>query len=468
MLQLWQLAKESEIPGLPHDTRHHITMVYELSDKSTLEYSISLMTRYNERSPAQKLSEHKMVQEICSAPNALEAHRLFERNLDQLRDWQILFAEASDSGSIKLMDQKLGASGVATSIFRGRSLWLMDAPFVSQSGRMEFRGGSAMFVDSNAATYIRSIAYNNAPPLQALDRAKLINQVGSRLQQLNPYLYLWESLRSWNDETAVGCKETVAAIHALSFSGSKLTPEWGRRFRSDFRESAENIASGLIAEFARDLSAGRLAGLVDQLELVEAILIRTQIIELSSPKAREHKLAQLVAYMHEELATIMLRELIVCGDILIRSGRSRISKKLNSIQNHPDPMGLIRNCAWDIYIPRALDALTAATPDQAPHVDFYVAEVLSFDGDVSDIVDTTKLRAIAIHRPSKKNLPIFDSDVAEWLGNSLGAKRLDALSVYFEEDAFIDRAQRRPLVSIPSILEADRELLQQLIRKRRS
>ncbi|BEU65756.1 hypothetical protein MAFF301069_03110 [Ralstonia pseudosolanacearum] len=419
-----------------------------------------------EPTPSQQRSDQRLVQEICSAPNALEAHRRFERNAAALQEWQIIFAEESDAGSIKLLDLELGSSGIATSVFRGKSLWLMDAPFVSQSGPVGFQGGSAMFLDSNAATYIRQIAYQDGLSPEALNRANLINQLGPRLQQLNPYLYLWESLQSWNDETVARCKESVAAIHALSSSGGKLSAEWGRRFRSDFRESAENLATGLIAEFERNLKEGLFAALEDQIDLMEAILVRTQIIQLSSNKAKEHKLAQLVAYMHDDLSTMALRELIVCGDILLRSDRSRISRKLNSIQNHSDPLALIRNCAWDMNIPRVLDALTSVTPDQAPHVDFYVAEVLSFDGDVSDIINTTKLKAIAIHRPTKSNFPFFDNDVAEWLGNRLGLKRMEALSDYFRPDAFLDRARRRPSMSVRSILEADREMLMQLIRQK--
>ncbi|MEZ2308453.1 hypothetical protein AB6809_17610 [Paraburkholderia sp. RCC_158] len=426
------------------------------------------MSESPEQTPSQKLSGLLLVQEICSAPNALEAHRRFEKHAAALEEWQIIFAEESDAGSIKLLNQSLGPSGVATSIFRGKSLWLMDTPFVSQSGPIGFHGGSAMFVDSNAASYIRKIAYQDDPSPAALSRAHLINQIGPRLQQLNPYLYLWESLRSWNDDTVARCKESLAAIHALSSSGSKLSAEWGRRFRAVFRESAENFATGLIAEFEDNLKAGLFAGLSEQLDLMEAVLVRSKIIELSSNRAKEHKLGQLVAYMHEELCTVMLRELIVCGDILSRSDRSRIAKKLNSIQNHPDPLALIRNCAWDMYIPRALDALTSVTPDQAPHVDFYVAEVLSFDGDVSDIINTAKLRAIAVHRPSKKNFPFFDSDVAEWLGNRLGPKRMGALSDYFLPEAFLDRARRRPSMSVRSILEAGREELMQLIRQKKS
>ena len=108
-----------------------------------------------------------------------------------------------------------------------------------------------MFVDSNAATHIRNIAYQDAPSPAVLNWADLVNQIGARLQHLNPYLYLWESLRSWNDKTLAGCRESVAAIYALSSSGSKLSAEWGRRFRAEFREGSENFANGLIAEFER-------------------------------------------------------------------------------------------------------------------------------------------------------------------------------------------------------------------------
>jgi hypothetical protein len=169
--------------------------------------------------------------------------------------------------------------------------------------------------------------------------------------------------------------------------------------------------------------------------------------------------------MHEELATMMLRELIVCGDILSHSKQSRISKKLNSIQNNANPLALIRNCAWDMYIPRALDALTAITPDQPLSVDFYFPEILSFDGDVTDIINTTKLRAIAIHGPTKKNIPFFDSDIAEWLGNRVGSKRMDALSEYFLIDAFLDRAKRRSSKSAQEILLGNQVELMSLIQK---
>jgi hypothetical protein len=422
-------------------------------------------TLLTDSNPSTKLNDLRLVQEICSATNALQAHRLFEKYASSLQDWQIIFAEASDAGSVKLLHKTLGSSGIATSIFRGKSLWVMDAKFVVQRKPSVFQGGSAMFVDSNAATCIRAIAYDDGLSEVNIKRANLINQISDRFQHLNPYLYLWESIRSWNEETIIGCTQSVAAMHALSKSGSKLTPEWGWKYRKTLRDEAENFASTLLLAFTRDLRAGTFTPLNDQLALVEIALLRTLIIDLSTKKSKEQKLAQLVTYMHEELATIALRELIVCGDILLRSARSRIAKKLNSIQNNSDPLSLVKNCSWDMYIPRVLDALTAISPDQTTKIDFCIAEILSFDGDVTDIINTTKLRAIAVHRPSKRNFPFFDSDVAEWLGNRIGSKRMATISDFFSSDAFFDRATRRQPDSIQVVLEANRKELMRLIRE---
>ncbi len=49
-----------------------------------------------------------MVIEICSASNALEAHRFYEKHASELKDWQIFIAGESDSESIKLLDLTLG------------------------------------------------------------------------------------------------------------------------------------------------------------------------------------------------------------------------------------------------------------------------------------------------------------------------------------------------------------------------
>lgn len=412
-------------------------------------------------------AEHLTVQEVCSAPSALQAHQRFAQNLDALKDWQIIYADQQDVGSVKLLNLPLGDSGVAATVFRGKSLWIMDAPFVASgsSAKIDLRGGSALFVDSNAASYIRAMAYQPEPQDGVIKAARLMNMLGSRLQNLNFYLYLWEAQRHWSPKTRARCKESVAAIHALSASGSPLSLEWGNRYRGVFREQAENFAEGLVSEFEQDLGAGLAKGIAQQVALMEAILVRAQIIQLSSKKSPQHKLALLVAFMHEELSTMMLRELVVCGDLFSRSEGSRMAQKLNSLQNHPNPEALLKNCAWDMFIPRALDMLTTSRPEQADQLDFYLAELLTFDGDVCDIIRATQLRAIAVHRPSMRPFPFYDNDVAEWLGNGVGEKRMAELDEFFQPSAFQQRAERRSVKAVQDVLQEDLSHLLHLLKR---
>lgn len=415
---------------------------------------------------APDLEAQLAVREVASAADALDAHRQFERNLDRLEDWQVIFADLADVGSVKLLDVILGDSVRATTVFRGRSLWLMDAPFVASGGKTKvaIRGGSGIYLDSNAASHIRSVAYEAHPPVAALTAALAINQLGARIQNINPALYLYECWRRWDKETVAACRQTLAAIHALSSSGGPLTLEWGRRFQTEFREQSEFMADALIAEFENDLqNNGLTETLSHETALMEILLIQTQIIQLSSAKQLPHKLSDLINFMHEKLATIALRELVVCGDILARSKGSRIAKKLNSLQNHPSPFDRLQNCAWDMFIPRALDRLGTVERVQSG-LDFYLAEILTFDGDVGDMIHNSRLRALAVHRPTMMCFPFFDNDVAEWIGNRVGTKRLRLLEPLFQPEAFIDRAQRRDPSLVQELVRDSRDQLAHLLR----
>ncbi|MYM94530.1 hypothetical protein GTP90_11735 [Rugamonas sp. FT81W] len=237
--------------------------------------------------------------------------------------------------------------------------------------------------------------------------------------------------------------------------------EWGRRYRAELREDAEAVAGTFLTDFQRRLDDGLGDALAGEVEMVESMLVRTKIIEYSSRKSSEHKMRELVEFMHEELSTIMVRELIVCADILCRGGQSRLSKKLNSVRNGPDPFGVLRNCAWDLFLPRALDMLAGAKPVEG--MDFYLPHIITFDGDVKDIVTLTELRSIALHRPSGTVLPFFNLDPFSWISERLGEKRADELHPLFQEAAYAARSARRSRESIRARLASDREVLRAII-----
>ena len=399
---------------------------------------------------------------IGMAKNRLEALREFERNLMRLSDWRIVYAD-SGSSMLQTKRSKFSSGGCASSLFRGTALWIFDVETIAKRQSSTFLCGAGNYLDSNAASIIRSIAYNDNPRPEVLMKGKILGDFLGSDMRTNPYLYLWESQRHWNDRTIQGCRETFAAVHALGFESGVPDLEWGRRFRAEQRIEAERIADIFLSDFQTELDKGLADGINEQVAMVEAMLVRTKIIEYSSRKSPQNKLHELIDFMHNDLATIMTRELIVCADILCSGGKSRFSQKLNGVRNGRDPFALLRNCAWDLFLPRALDMLAGAKPVEG--MDFYLPHIITFDEDVAGILRLTELRSVALHRPSGSIFPFFNFDLTAWMSEHVGSKRGRTLEVLFEKDAYNERAKRRSRSSIVETLNSDRQRLQELLHR---
>lgn len=397
--------------------------------------------------------------QVCTSSDPLSALHAYEQNQDLLKDWRIIYAAEEDAGPFKLRRKEFSDRGFISTCFRGKSLWILDTEAVSTLSPVKFQMGYGTFVDSNAASFIKALAYRENPSPELIKHGSSIRATFSNeeLATLNPYLYLWEAQRSWNAQTVENSRMTIAAIHALSLDSSPLDESWGIRFRNTYKKQAETHADELLADFQKQLDNGLHEGIEQQVDLVESMILRTKIIEASSSKSAEHKMEELMQFMHEELSTFMLRELIVCADILCRSGRSALSKKLNSVLDKKDPLAIIKNCAWDLYLPRALDAM--ANTNTLPEADFYLGNLVTFDTDVADILKLTELRAMAMHRKSAFTFPFFNEEFVDWLATRVGEKRMNALAGIFQKDSFESRAKLRSHDKVKKVLEKDRARL---------
>ena len=401
--------------------------------------------------------------EVATSANPLIALNAFRDNQNLLKDWRIIYADEGDWGPFKLRRCQFSEKGIVATAFRGKSLWILDIDSVNTDATMGFLMGTGTFVDSNAASYIRSLAYreNISGALLAIGRKLNETFSADELVRFNPYLYLWEAQRNWTEKTIKFCRQAVAALHALSLNLSPLDEEWGGSYRTLHRDRAEAFADTLLAEFQEQLNDGLSEGITEQVELVEAMLVRTKIIEATSQKSAQHKMDELIQFMHDELSTMMLRELIVCADILCRGDQSALSKKLNSLHDQSDPLAVMKNGAWDLFIPRAMDYL--ANTSVEPATDFYLANLVTFDTDVADIIRLTELRAIALHRTSQTAFPFLNEGLIDWLEKRLGEKRMLGLAPIFQKDSFDFRTQRRTVEKIRDVLAEDRLRLLSLL-----
>ncbi|WP_157201227.1 hypothetical protein [Massilia sp. Root418] len=399
--------------------------------------------------------------DVAMADDRVQAAEAFKRHLTRLSDWRVVYADDSAASRLQTRRCKFPVEGCASSLFRGTSLWLIDADVAQRRQAAAFFCGAGTYLDSNAASVIRSIAYHEQPAPELLAKGRMLGEFVGLGVTANPFLYLWESQRHWTGKTIERCRQAFAANHALGLARTLPDLAWGRQFRAAQRQEAEAVADAYLADFQRQLDSGLGCEINEIVELIEAVLTRAKFLEYSSRKSPQHKLNELIRFMHEELSTIMTRELIVCADILGTAPQSRLSQKLKGVRNGADPFALLRNCAWDLFLPRALDMLAGADPVDG--LDFYLPHIITFDADVADILRLTELRAVALHRESRAVYPYFDIDPAAWLSGQVGEKRSAALEPLFGATAYGQRQGRRDGADVRRILASDRVRLQALL-----
>lgn len=136
--------------------------------------------------------------QVCTSSDPLSALHAYEQNQDLLKDWRIIYAAEEDAGPFKLRRKEFSDRGFISTCFRGKSLWILDTEAVSTLSPVKFQMGYGTFVDSNAASFIKALAYRENPSPELIKHGSSIRATFSNeeLATLNPYLYLWEAQRS--------------------------------------------------------------------------------------------------------------------------------------------------------------------------------------------------------------------------------------------------------------------------------
>ncbi|MEE5062604.1 hypothetical protein V2J97_01000 [Pseudomonas alliivorans] len=402
---------------------------------------------------------------VCSANNPKDALKRFQEEIELLDDWRIMYAAAESGGPFSLERKQFSKKGFVSTMLRGKSVWILDKAFALSRTQVKYILGGSLFLDSNAASYIRKLSYAEriSPELDAV-RADLHRTFSVYdLARLNSYIYLCEAQKKWSPETRQFCKETIAAVHALSLDNSPLSEGWGDRYRSLYQEQAEAFAEDWIEGFSRSLEGGLSVALSQQAAAAECMILRAKILESSVKASPEAKMEELLNFMHDELQIFMLRELIVCADILFHTKKTTLSKKLNSVLDKEDPLRIINNCAWDLYMLRIMESLS--NPKDLKGVDFCLDRLITFDQDLADVICLTELRAVAVHLGSHRAYPFFNNELTGWLAGLVGHKRMVAFSESLQEEAFNKRADQRSLDTVQRILAEDRRRLLQLAKR---
>ncbi|MDS7876711.1 hypothetical protein [Klebsiella pasteurii] len=378
----------------------------------------------------------RIFHQITATSSPLEALNIYERHFDLLKGWRIIYAANDDHGPFKLQNRVVDGSTGICSIFRGQSLWVIDANMVGTEGVVPYLAGTGTYFDSNAASFIYSLGYKEKFGPELRKQLGRIQSLGIDYRNINPYLYLFENRKHFDNkpENIEYGRKTFAVMTALSKIEGPLDESWREMYKKYFLEQCEESIAPLFKNFLSWHQNGEFNLLDHQFALTELLLLETKILDITTKDKNEHKLEVLIQFMDEKLQVMMLREIAVCVDILFNGNSNQLAKKLRKINHHhPDSLGIIHGCAWDLFMFRVMDWFSNTSNEF--DVDFYISNLVSCDKDVLDVAELTKLKAIAIHNDSHEHVIFQDNSPEEILISILGEDKREFLLNLFNYDS---------------------------------
>lgn len=160
----------------------------------------------------------RIFHQITATSSPLEALNIYERHFDLLKGWRIIYAANDDHGPFKLQNRVVDSSTGICSIFRGQSLWVIDANMVGTEGVVPYLAGTGTYFDSNAASFIYSLGYKEKFGPELRKQLGRIQSLGIDYRNTNPYLYLFENRKHFDNkpENIEYGRKTFAVMTALS------------------------------------------------------------------------------------------------------------------------------------------------------------------------------------------------------------------------------------------------------------
>ncbi|MFD3240665.1 hypothetical protein ACE2AK_16100 [Rahnella perminowiae] len=409
----------------------------------------------------------KLLNEIGNAPSFSDAIDQYEYFKNDLGEWRLIYSNESSDGLFYLPKKELSPKCYLLTPFKGSSLYVIDKEVIEIKGLTKHFISTAIYVDSNTASYIRSFAYEDQPSDRVFQVCRSVseNMLQDDVNNLNMALYLSEIENNLKETDLKKVRETVSALKSISMMNSPFNDSWRESFLKKYKTISERDADELLFDYYNKDGRpfGQFSAIVD---LMELLLLKTKIIEYSSKRSSENKLLNLLSVIDKEINILMPKEMAVCVDILFYKNTLQITRKLNGLTNTSEPLQLIRNCAMDLFIVRMLDLLTNTIND-GNNTQFHLAQILTCDVDVWDILNLTGLNAIAVHRESCKSLPVYSSDFTEWIFDTLGDKKLDSISRMFTPQGIVERKKKHSHNEIKNNLLRSRQELVELLRSKR-
>lgn len=185
-------------------------------------------------------------------------------------------------------------------------------------------------------------------------------------------------------------------------------------------------------------------------DLLYCLLLKIVSLQFrQSDLSPDQKVQELLRFMHFDLSTIFLRELVVALRYFRNPGELGFFGKVN--RPRPEILELLRNMAWDLTLFHAMGKFGTVT--LGGH--FLIEYFLSFDRRMVELFDLYAVRAMISYGEDGQATPLAAEDPVELLKSMMCDSYAKAVvQSYFEPVAWALRNESRERSMIPDIAEA--------------
>lgn len=373
----------------------------------------------------------KAAQHVLSAPTNHEAYLRFQEMRPLLTGWRFLLAASHGGAPTYTLDQSIADTGVIRGVFRSPNVLMLD-----EHTDADMRAGRpiacdySISLDLQAASYLRDYYEDRKAVPESFRKALSI--IASQEVNVDVMPYLFENLRLLqNDESREHVVATVKAFKALSDIDYGIFERTGAIVSSksddELKFFAEEAIDGLKLRYEGSLES------FNYLACYCFLLKITQIQLGGRGQSVSQKMKRLLAFQHDELATVWSRETTMAY-AYFRKGQDL--KFFSAVQSgNRSLFEKLQNMSWDLWHIRYCEGMLNSEPEHGARY-FYPA-LLTFDAGMTEIIDMYGLRGCAILK-NEPLMPFFD---AAHMGG--GPEGDENVNQYLTLEAVSDRARRR-------------------------
>lgn len=388
-------------------------------------------------------STMRVVQNICTAQSLQESYLLYRAYKSELRGWRFVFANERGSFSHLGMKQEFPNTAVIKNLFSCKQLSVLDEHTVEDmESKQPIPFDYSVSLDTQAVSYLYPYIFGSRKLSEGVtgDIVEVFDFLARPDVNCDPLPYLRENTRNiiqgnHSDDVynTMYAFEILKTLDVNKYESSRSIVS----LYSNHKNTKSVLSSLSSMSYALNSNFQLLDSIKSRYLKFLCVLLKIIEIGIRNKKSKENKAISLLEFMHNDMATLMHRELLI-GCAFFESGvKFDFFDKIH--KGNPKLFTYIHSMTWDImHIQEREEAYDFVLRENTR---YFFSNFLTFDRRLASLIDKFPIKAMAL-APNSITYNFYEKGVIPFLNDYLGNK-FSCVDRFFFEDAVMDRERRR-------------------------